>query len=258
VEKMPGSYWANTQIFNPRQIPNLALWLDGNDPAGNGIKPANGTSVATWDDKSGNGFSFTQVASGLQPLYANPSIGNNGSIQFNGQTNYMDGAGFVPLLNTENTSISVVANCSSLSNYGTPISSRQIDTITSNVYGYNLYSAPNNSSWVGNIGQGMESAFGTIVGPTVSLNTNTLVNLSSIGGNITLNVNATSYGTIPYSAIDVDGSITDTTRLAAIQPFTGGVFFFPGLLSEFVIYSSSVSAAQASLLANYLLNKWQI
>lgn len=252
---MPGSYWANTQYFNPRQIPNLALWLDGNDPAGNGIKPGNATSIATWDDKSGNGFNFTQVAGTLQPLYVNPSVGNNGAMKFNGANNYMDGAGFVPLLNTENTSVSVVASCSSTSNYGTPISSRQVDSGTGNVYGYNLYSV--SPDWVAFIGQGVPS-FYTLTGPSVSLNTNTLLNLSSSGGNVTFNVNATSYGSTAYSAVDVDGSISDTARLGAIQPFSGGVFFFPGVLSELVIYSSTVPPAQASLLSKYLMNKWQI
>jgi len=40
--------------FTPRQIAGCALWLDGADPAGNGVVPANNTAVTTWVDKSGN------------------------------------------------------------------------------------------------------------------------------------------------------------------------------------------------------------
>jgi hypothetical protein len=40
--------------FSPRSIAGCALWLDGADPAGNGVVPANNTAVTTWVDKSGN------------------------------------------------------------------------------------------------------------------------------------------------------------------------------------------------------------
>jgi hypothetical protein len=40
--------------FIPTSITGCALWLDGADPAGNGVVPANNTAVTTWVDKSGN------------------------------------------------------------------------------------------------------------------------------------------------------------------------------------------------------------
>ena len=45
--------------FSPRQIPGCALWLDGADPAGTGVVPANGATVSTWVDKSGLGNNAT-------------------------------------------------------------------------------------------------------------------------------------------------------------------------------------------------------
>ena len=47
--------------FSPRQISGCALWLDGADPAGNGVIPANNDAVSTWVDKSGNGRNGSQV-----------------------------------------------------------------------------------------------------------------------------------------------------------------------------------------------------
>jgi hypothetical protein len=47
--------WELVQPGFPSGLPNLALWLDGTDVNANGTNPANGASVTTWFDKSGNG-----------------------------------------------------------------------------------------------------------------------------------------------------------------------------------------------------------
>ena len=50
--------------FSPRSIRNCSLWLDGNDPAGTGVQPANSSTVTIWVDKSGSGYS-TNLGSGV-------------------------------------------------------------------------------------------------------------------------------------------------------------------------------------------------
>jgi len=57
------------KVFAPRQIAGCSLWLDGADPAGNGVIPANGASIATWVDKSGLGQTITQATTANQALY---------------------------------------------------------------------------------------------------------------------------------------------------------------------------------------------
>jgi hypothetical protein len=59
----------NTSYFNPTSITGCQLWLDGKDPAGTGVLPAIGASIATWADKSGQGQTITQATSGNQALY---------------------------------------------------------------------------------------------------------------------------------------------------------------------------------------------
>jgi hypothetical protein len=56
--------------FSPRQISGCSLWLDGADPAGNGVIPAIGTSIATWVDKSGLSQTITQANSSNQAVYS--------------------------------------------------------------------------------------------------------------------------------------------------------------------------------------------
>ena len=48
-------------FFNPRQISGCQLWLDAADPNGNTIKPAEGSLVSSWSDKSGLGNNATAV-----------------------------------------------------------------------------------------------------------------------------------------------------------------------------------------------------
>lgn len=53
--------------FTPLTVSGLGIqvWLDGADPAGTGTAPADTASVATWVDKSGNGYNFTATTAAL-------------------------------------------------------------------------------------------------------------------------------------------------------------------------------------------------
>ena len=61
--------------FTPSAIPGCSMWLDGLDVSGNGMIPANGTTLSTWVDKSGNG----RNASG-----GTPGTVVDGGVSFNG------------------------------------------------------------------------------------------------------------------------------------------------------------------------------
>jgi hypothetical protein len=50
-------------LVTPLSIPGCSLWLDGADPAGTGVSPANGTTLTTWKDKSVSNFPFTSMGS---------------------------------------------------------------------------------------------------------------------------------------------------------------------------------------------------
>jgi hypothetical protein len=49
-----GSYKSSAAGAGPPVTSGLRLWLDGADPLGTGVAPANGTSITSWKDKSGN------------------------------------------------------------------------------------------------------------------------------------------------------------------------------------------------------------
>jgi len=49
-----GSYKSSSADAGPSVTSGLRLWLDGSDPLATGTAPANGTSITSWKDKSGN------------------------------------------------------------------------------------------------------------------------------------------------------------------------------------------------------------
>jgi hypothetical protein len=72
------SFGRSAYVFTPTSISNCTLWLDGADPAGTGVLPANG-SLSTWVDKSGNGGNATQSTSGNRPTFTGSGVIFNAS-----------------------------------------------------------------------------------------------------------------------------------------------------------------------------------
>ena len=75
--------------FHPNQISSLVLWLDAADPAGNGVWPADSSSLTTWVDKSIQGNNFTQSTSASKPTFQKNILGNLPAILGNGTSHNM-------------------------------------------------------------------------------------------------------------------------------------------------------------------------
>ena len=67
--------------FLPTQIPGCKLWVDGADPAGTGIAPANASTVSTWKDKSGLANNATSAGSAV--TYSSAGLYFGGSSYYN-------------------------------------------------------------------------------------------------------------------------------------------------------------------------------
>ena len=74
----------SSQEFDPRLIPGCILWLDGADPNGTDIQPANGTTLTSWKDKSVSNFPFTSVGSSYNRTAVNGLPGITLSTNFFG------------------------------------------------------------------------------------------------------------------------------------------------------------------------------
>lgn len=82
IPLVPVAYTAITYAFAPTQIAGCSLWLDGADPAGNGVTPANNTSITTWADKSGLGNTATNQGSAGSVTFTAAGLVFNGSGYF--------------------------------------------------------------------------------------------------------------------------------------------------------------------------------
>jgi hypothetical protein len=78
---------SNAQLFKPTQVTGCVMWLDGADPNNTGTPPANGATISTWTDKSGNGNS---ASGGTSPTYNSRGINNLGVVSFNGTSHVMN------------------------------------------------------------------------------------------------------------------------------------------------------------------------
>lgn len=78
------SYAQSSPEFDPRIFSGCILWLDGADPNGTGIRPANGTSLTTWQDKSVSNFPFTSAGSAYSTTAVNGLPGITLSTNFFG------------------------------------------------------------------------------------------------------------------------------------------------------------------------------
>lgn len=254
-----GKFFGDIQYFNPKNVPNLALWLDGPDPAANGVQPALNASVGTWVDKSGNGINFTQATAANQPLFITNYQGNLGALLFDGLTDQLSVA-YNALLNTSDTSVFVVCACNNAtSSWGTPFAQRGVSGTPK--YGFNFYKTAftdpvDSNKWQVLLGNGT-SGFNAVKGPVMTLNKNTLLSLVGDGAvnSATFFVDGTTIGSNTFFS-QTSGSTVNVSRIGAINEVA--VFFFTGMICEIIIYSSVVSAAQRQIITQYLKKKWVI
>jgi hypothetical protein len=92
--------------FLPTQIPNLQGWYDAADPNATGIVPANGTTVTTWSDKSGNSRTLGQSGSYALPTLTTNYINSLPSVNFTNTSGLITSA----FAKSSNVSVFVVGN----------------------------------------------------------------------------------------------------------------------------------------------------
>ena len=71
-------------VLSPTDITGLTLWLDANDPNGNGSQLSDGVGVSLWSDKSGNNHDLSQYVSSYKPTYIASMLNNKPVFRFDG------------------------------------------------------------------------------------------------------------------------------------------------------------------------------
>jgi hypothetical protein len=226
--------------FSLLGIPNLAGWYDGKDPLGNGLPPANGTSISSWNDKSGYNNHATQVTSGNQPTY-----NSSGYLSFNGTTNFLNFNN--PGLAVSNTLFSIFiveqrqsANASQFLLRGT------ISQYNSMLHiGYYIY--PNSF------------AFAFYANDLISINATDIP--AYVPGNEPFRLWSFIYGSAGRR-IYLNGRLlsSDTNNLNLISWNGGNIGgngnFYTGNINEILFYKPFIDGLQRQQIEGYLAWKW--
>jgi hypothetical protein len=229
VEGYLAHKWGLTGYYNPTTplaIPGCQLWLDGADPAGTGVRPANGTNLTTWKDKSIYNFPITSAGSSYNTtavnglpginISTNPFGYNPGSAQNNWQEVFA--VGLWTGGSTFNTFNGFITSCGE-NDGGAGGGIIFIGDGTTNWYNINAYQTPFLNG----------------------IQTNTA--LPTIQSPFYIRTHSTS-------AVNVTGLQLGVDR--------GNVRNWVGFISEVIIYNTALTTTQRQTIENYLAKKWGI
>ena len=237
--------------FKPTDIGGCQLWLDGADTTSTGMI-LSGTSVISWNDKSGNAYNLTQGTSGSQPSYSANLITFSSNKYLNIPQAVMN--------NAATWSLFFVINPISSSNW---IMVKQRDgQNTYNVLSMTINTNSGGGGQTGSTGFLYWRSFnaGSQAVSTAALTTSTLqiCNLTYDGTNLYFYKNGvlekTTTGTF---AIQNDTNATNYTMGIWIQDGTiinSGVTNFQ--FGELNFYSSFLNLTQRQQIEAYLAQKW--
>lgn len=250
--------------FDPKSLPNLVVWLDANDPntlfdattGGNAV--TNGGQVARWEDKSTNGWHFTQSTSANRPVRDVAEKNGRDTVFFNptGNTKFLTGTTNAVLLTNSASTIYIVLSyaTNSPSVFPTPINFRTSAAVNWFLFGspasdasYRYHFFGNDSVWLRRR-MGISTIFGNywsyrfVFDGADSNSTNSWT--------VSMNDNVQQLNTVSAIA----ASSTAGSRIG----FTDGAGYsgFWGNMCEILIYREAHTPTQQSIVNNYLVNKW--
>jgi hypothetical protein len=238
----------NTSFFNPTSITGCSLWLDGADPAGNGVIPANSATISTWIDKSGTGNNGTSYGN---PTFVTSAFNGKPSILFNGSTQRFVGA----ITNTGNTvSVFAIVSMNSGGQWGRICSlavTNNYDGGVSSLYFIPLIRNSTNQS----IQSGRYQGSGNVNVGQVAITYNVPFQAASIVNGTTniLYLNGTSAGSVSST-----GNFGYTAYGIGAQPSDLQPEYFQGYISEILVFHASLSTTQRQQIEGYLAWKWRL
>ena len=226
--------------LNPKNIPNLSLWLDSADVT---TMTFSGTNVSQWNDKSGNGYNATLVL-GSGATFTNTNSG----------LNFGEANCYATTL-TASTNIEsgfFVVNCANIAgNVGTIIGG---STSGSSTTGGRQFSISSTSAIT--INGGITSILGTsLVAP---FNANNVVGLVGYVDNGTLT--HYEFGSQIGTTAATTGSTFTASRITTIGGRGGATYteLMNGIIYEIVLFSSALTQNQQQQVEGYLAWKWGI
>ena len=247
--------------FSPTNIPSCIVWLDGDDPAGTGVRPASGSTVSSWKDKSGQSNHFT----GYVTNSWTPSLFNGcGGIT-------MSGSGAAPTqgsyfqLPAASSPVNVGTTCTFfivcyVLSTSTPASRLIATSYAGNADDYN------------DTGTFLVQWYSTSIELYRLLTNRVIISSTSAGTILLLSVvfdgtNMYFYKSGVLSGTGTPGSATgsapstgnfkfNTIAIGRYLGTTSGGYSFNGYALEYIMYNQALTTAQRQQVEGYLSAKW--
>jgi hypothetical protein len=212
----------------PPSIPNLVLWLDGDDTANMTLSS---TSIGQVNDKSGNSNEGTATGD-LRPTTVSAVQNGRSVMRFDGIDDYL--------------------NISSSVAYRTVFVVAKYDSTTFSTYAGIVGDYTGTSPSNGHIVNGVDAT--NKIASATNNYTTAYRNGTSIAG-------SSGHSFAPLNefwigAFELSSSITNTT--SAIGMINGGGRYWDGDIAEIIAYSSTLTNTQRAQIENYLSVKWGI
>ncbi len=251
--------YCNTNPITIRSS-NLQLWLDANDPSGNGTQPAHNSVLATWVDKSGNGRNGTSQNNAARFVtnvpnstkgwvYYNANDYHNVNLSFLANTSYTIIALYLPLSNINAQGTVVTTSVASVPCTGNRIMELLQRTSFTYYTFMGLQNCNDSSALAFHWANSTHSIFPTLW--TARYNSS-----SSNTGYFGLEMHLLGGTDISFS------NIHRTTASALSSPGSSGgigggfVSLLQGYIAEVIIYNTAIPSADLRSIEGYLIRKW--
>lgn len=260
-----GFFGGAAKAFSPTDIAGLQLWLDATTglfdaTSGGSAVTTDGSSVARWEDQSGNGYHFEQGTSNNRPVLKTSVQNSKNVIRFDGSNDVM--AGPSALKFSHPASMFVVVS----KRGGTDYQGIYSNGILQQCTGYGLFISNTGDNSGAFSTQVRSDASGSNVSST-NYYTGTLpsTNTFFIGaGIIDSSTNKAYFNNGSEDSISHSIASGTPNRGVGIGARYGGVdatspgFFFNGDIAEIIVYNSALTSSDRGSVRDYLNTKWNI
>jgi len=245
-------------LFNPTNLVECSLWLDGSDPLATGLQPTNGTGISTWYDKSGRGNNataftvITSVATPTNPTVVSSSLNGLSGLSFTGTSGMYCPA----FLTSSSGSVFMVVNFSGSTGQPFIVWKLKYSSYFAIKPGQ-LYVGLNNSGTYPTSGYDAQAtysnSYGTpyLLGMTLSASSaasSAFTFVGTVNGTATTTTGTSTSGN-PASCSDYVGIGIDVESGTAYYPMYGTMY-------EVIVYNTALTELERQKVEGYLAWKW--
>jgi hypothetical protein len=236
------------RTFNPSRIDGLQLWLDASNglfDATSGGNPVatDGSSVARWEDRSGNSRNASQATSANRPILKTAVQNGRNGIRFDGSNDSMATASFA-----HSVPLTLFLVCKRLSNTGSQSDFNRIIEHGSNNGVCIITRASGNIQYQ----YATSSPANSSVNPSTDTKVYELFVDSSAPRNVTFRVNNANQTSITRSETPA------TPTALNLAQFGGGSYNANVEIYELCYYNIKITDTDRDNVRNYLNSKWGV